>query len=178
MGWYEKAGHEAGDAPPRPRLGLPCDERLADFANGGEWDTCPPSAELAEVLESVSGPDWECPGATGVELVGIARRWAAIESWAGAAKLGVIRALIRQEDESPTPAGQPQAWTEALTHELALALAVSTGAADRTAWLAVELGTRLPGIEARLTDGTLSYGKAKAVAEAFQHLSDAHAAQA
>ena len=178
MGWHEEAGHEAGDLPPRPRLGLPRDERLAGFANGGEWDICPPSAELADVLESVSGSDWECPGATDVELVGIARRWAAIESWAGAAKLGVIRALIRNEDESPTPAGQPDAWTEALTHELALALAASTGAADRTAWLAVELGTRLPGIEALLTDGTLSYGKARAVAEAFQHLSDAHAAQA
>jgi len=178
MGWHEEAGHEAGDMPPRPRLGLPRDERLAGFANGGEWDICPPSAELADVLESVSGSDWECPGATDVELVGIARRWAAIESWAGAAKLGVIRALIRNEDESPTPAGQPDAWTEALTHELALALAASTGAADRTAWLAVELGTRLPGIEALLTDGTLSYGKARAVAEAFQHLSDAHAAQA
>jgi hypothetical protein len=182
MGWYEEAGHEAGNVPPRPRLGLPRDKRLAGFAKGGEWDTCPPSAELTDVLESVSGSDWECPGATDDELVGIARRWAAIESWAGAAKLGAIRALIRNEDESPTPAGQragrPDAWSEALTHELALALAASTGAADRTAWLAVELGTRLPGIGALLADGTLSYLKARAVAEAFQHLSDGHAAQA
>jgi Domain of unknown function (DUF222) len=112
----------------------------------------------------------------------LARRWAAIESWAGAAKLGVIRALIRNEDEPPVPAGQqagqPDAWSESLTHELALALASSTGAADRMAWLALELGTRLPGIQALLTDGRLSYGKARAVAEAFQHLSDGHAAQA
>ena len=180
MGWHEEAGHEAGSEPPRPRLSLPHDERLAGFSKGGEWDTCPPSAELAGVLESVSGSDWECPGATDDELVGIARRWAAIESWAGAAKLGVIRALIRNEDASPVgqQAGKPDAWSESLTHELALALAASTGAADRTAWLAVELGTRLPGIEALLTNGTLSYGKARAVAEAFQHLSDVHAAQA
>ncbi len=127
MGWHEEAGPEAGSVPPRPRLGLPHDERLAGFSKGGEWDTCPPSAELADVLESVSGSDWECPGATGDELVGIARRWAAIESWAGAAKLGVVRALIRNEDEPPSPAGQqagkPVAWSESLTHELALALA-------------------------------------------------------
>ena len=182
MGWHEKAGDEAGDVPPRPRLGLPRDERLAGFAEGGEWDACPPSAALTGVLESVSGPGWECPGATDAELAGIARRWAAIESWAGAARLGVIRALIRNEDESPRPAGQRagqrDAWSEALTHELALALAASAGAADRMAWLAVQLGARLPGIEALLSDGTLSYGKARAVAEAFQHLSDCHAAQA
>ena len=120
MGWREGAGHEADDVPPGSRLGLPRDgvphdgtapeardahrdERLAGFAEGGEWDTCPPSAELTGVLESVSGSDWECPGATDVELVGIARRWAAIESWAGAAKLGVIRALIRNEDEPRCP---------------------------------------------------------------------------
>ena len=46
------------------------------------------------------------------------------------------------------------------------------------AWLAWELERRLPGIDALLLDGTLGYGKAKAVAEAFKHLSDTDAAHA
>ncbi len=156
--------------------------RLAGFAKGGEWDTCPPSAELAAVLESVSGGEWRCSGATDDEIVGIVRRWAAIESWAGAARLGAVRELIRREDKPWMPtdqhAGQPDPWSESLTHELALALAASAGSADRTEWLAWELGTRLPGIDALLTEGVLTYGKAKAVAEAFKHLSDADAAHA
>jgi hypothetical protein len=115
-------------------------------------------------------------------MVGMVRRWASVESWAGAAKLGVIRELIRREDNPWQPTDQhvdmPDAWSESLTHELALALASSVGSADRIAWLAWELGNRLPGIDGLLTDGTLTYGKAKAVAEAFQHLSDADAAHA
>lgn len=122
------------------------------------------------MLESVSGPGWRCPGTTDDELVGVVRRWAAIESWAGAAKLGAIRELIRRDDKPGLPDGQqvdqPDAWSESLTHELALALASSVGSADRTEWLAWDLGTRLPGIDALLTDGTLSYGKAKATSSA------------
>ena len=199
MGWRGEVGHEAGDEPGQgfgpPRHGVhrdaehddvapgaPHDGRLAGFAPGGEWDTCPPSAELAQVLESVSGADWRCPGATDDEMVGMVRRWAAIESWAGAAKLRVIRELIRREDNPWLPTDQhvdqPDAWSESLTHELALALAASAGSADQTEWLAWELGTRLPGIDALLLGGTLGYGKAKAVAEAFKHLSDADAAHA
>ena len=201
MKWRGPAGHGAGDEPgpgfgpprhgvhhdadsaPQPDRGSATgDEPSAGFAAGGEWDICPPSAELAAVLESVSGSDWRCPGATDDEMVGIVRRWAAIESWAGAAKLGAIRELIRREDKPWLPTDrhvdQPDPWSQSLTHELALALAASAGSADRTEWLAWELGTRLTGIDALLTEGTLTYGKAKAVAEAFQHLSDADAAHA
>jgi hypothetical protein len=202
MGWRNGAGREAGDEPGPgfgpPRRGVhhdaepddvapgadsaPRDERLAGFAKGGEWSACPPSAELVQVLESVSGADWRCPGATDDEMVGMVRRWAAIESWAGAGKLRVIRELIRREDKPWLPTDrhvdQPDPWSESLTHELALALAASAGSADRTEWLAWELGTRLPGIDALLLAGTLGYGKAKAVAEAFRHLSDADAAHA
>jgi hypothetical protein len=202
MGWRSEAGHEAGDEPGPgfwpPRHGMhhdagpddaapgadvpPHDARAAGFAQGGEWSTCPPSAELAQVLESASGADWRCPGAADDEMVGMARRWAAIESWAGAGKLRVIRELIRREDKPGLPAGQhagqPDPWSESLTHELALALATSAGSADQMAWLAWELERRLPGIDALLLDGTLGYGKAKAVAEAFKHLSDTDAAHA
>ena len=202
MGWRSEAGHGAGDEPGPgfgpPRHGPhhdaepddvapgadvpPHDGRATGFTPGGEWSTCPPSAELARVLESVSGADWRCPGATDDEMVGMARRWAAIESWAGAGKLRVIRELIRREDKPWLPTDQhvdlPNPWSESLTHELALALATSAGSADQMAWLAWELDRRLPGIDALLLDGTLGYGKAKAVAEAFKHLSDTDAAHA
>lgn len=158
------------------------DERLAGFAPDGKWESCPPSARLARVLESASGGQWQCPGAAHDELVGMVRGWAAVESWAGAAKLGVIRELIRREDKPWRPTDRdsdlPDPWTESLTHDLALALAVSAGSADRTEWLAWELGTRLRGIDALLAAGTLNYGKAKAIAEAFRHLSDNDAAHA
>lgn len=190
MGWDRTAGDWAGDEPgsgfglPHQDLpsAVPRDERLAGFAPGGEWDTCPPSAELAAVLAAVSDPQWRSPGATDDEKMGLVRCWTAIESWASAGKLGSVRDLIRGEDKPWQPADKdvdrPTPWSESLTHDLALGLASSVGSADRMAWLAWELGTRLPGIEALLTDATLTYGKAKAIAEAFQHLSDVHAAQA
>jgi hypothetical protein len=162
--------------------GIGRDERLAGFAPGGKQENRPPSARLAALLESVSGPGWQCPGAAGEEMIGLARQWAAVESWACAAKLGVIRALIRHEDKPWQPADKdtdvPDPWTETLTHNLALALSASVGSAERTEWLAWEFGPRLPGIGALLADGTLTYGKAKAIAEAFRHLSDESAAHA
>ena len=109
----------------------PHDGRATGFAPGGRWSTCPPSAELAQVLESASGADWRCSGAADDEMVGMARRWAAIESWAGAGKLRAIRELIRREDKPGLPGGQPDPWSESLTHELALALATSAGSADQ-----------------------------------------------
>lgn len=180
-GAHHDAQPDHGGVPPVTD-GASRDERLAGFAAGGEWESCPPSAQLAAVLQAVSGAQWRCPGATDDEMIGMVRRWAAIESWASAARLGVIRELIRREDKPWLPTDQhadlPDAWSESLTHELALALASSAGSADRTAWLAWELERRLPGIGALLADGILTYGKAKAVAEAFKHLSDADAAHA
>ena len=107
----EQAGHGNGQgATPRrdPRLpeGVPSaharDSRLAAFAAGGEWDTCPPSASLALALEAASGPEWRCPGASRDELFGLLRQWQALESRAVAGKLGILRALIR-EDDQPLP---------------------------------------------------------------------------
>jgi hypothetical protein len=154
----------------------------AGFAKSGVWDLCPPSAALAAAAEEASGPEWRCPGASDDELMGLLCRWAAIESWAAAAKLGVIRELMRREDQ-PWLRGQrhgdlPDVWSESLQHELAAGLAVSAQSADKTAWLAWELGARLPGIAALLADGVLTYAKARLVAEEFRFLSDDGAARA
>jgi hypothetical protein len=114
VGW-QASGHSGAGEEPEPGHGLlgrgapggpPLgrDLRLAGFVKDAEWDTCPPSAALADALEAASGPEWRCPGATRDEMIGLLRRWQAVESWAAAGKLGVLRALIRDDDE-PLPGG-------------------------------------------------------------------------
>jgi hypothetical protein len=115
-------------------------------------------------------------------MVGLLRGWTALEAWAAAGRLGVLRALICDDDQ-PLPGGGyhgdlPDGWTKSLTHEVAAALAVSVPTAENMMWLAWDLEARLPGVAALLADGTLACSKARAVDDAFQLLSDADAARA
>src|SRR5690242_3477270 len=174
---------------PDPVLGLPSarggstrDPRLAGFAKDGEWDSCRPSAALAAALEGSSGPEWRCAGASRDEMIGLLRRWAAIEAWAAAGRLGVLRALVR-EDDQPLPGGDyhgdlPDGWTKSLTYEVAAALAVSVPTAENMMWLAWDLQARLPGTAGLLAAGELTCSKARAVDDTFQLLSDEDAALA
>ena len=189
----EQAGHRDGHGgAPRRDPGLPdgaaCapgrDAHLPGFAKGGEWDACPPSAALALALEAASGPGWRCPGASREEMFGLLRQWQALESRAAAAKLGLLRALIRDDDQ-PLPGGGyhgdlPEGWTKSLTHDVALALSMPAVSAERLMWLAWDLQGRLPGVGGLLAAGTLTTSKAQAVDEALQQLSgeDAAAAEA
>ncbi len=165
-------------APGQP----PRDYLPSGFARGGAWDTCPPSAALARAVEQASTPEWRCAGASRDELIGLLRRYAALEAWAAAGRLGVLRALIRDEGQ-PLPGGGwhgdlPDGWTKSLTYEAAAALAVSVPTAEAMMWLAWDLRVRLPGLAGLLADGTLTYAKVRAVAETFQLLSDEDAARA
>jgi hypothetical protein len=115
-------------------------------------------------------------------MLGMLRSAQAVESWAAAVKLGVLRSLVRDDDE-PLPGGDyhgdlPEGWTKSLTHEVALALSVPAVSADKLMWAAWDLQARLSGTGALLTDGALTYAKAKAVHEAFLLLSDEDAAKA
>ena len=158
------------------------EELLAGFAPGGVWDKHPPGPELAVALARAAGPGWRCAAATGEELIGLLRAMAALQSWASAGLLGVIRALIRDDD--PPFLGRPRhgdladAWDDSLVHEIALALAVSAPSAAKTTRAAWELAARLPGIELLLRDGTLDLARARLVAEVFAELSDEDAARA
>jgi hypothetical protein len=140
-----------------------------------------PSGRLALLADEVSGPERRCPGATSDELIGLLRAWAAIESWAAGAKLGVITELIRRED-APRNGGYhgdlPDEWSPSLRYELAAALACSTQSAETTAWLAWEQQARLPGVGTLLADGTLTFAKARTVADTFKYLTDGDAARA
>jgi hypothetical protein len=184
MGWQPGEGRGTGGEPvgstsqgERTR-----DERLSGFTRGEEWDACAPGPELAAVLAAVAGPEWRCPGAEPGELIGVLRRLAALESWASAAKLAAIRALIRQDDlpslALPRHGDLPDKWSDSVNHELALALAVSAQSAEKTALTAWELGARLPGIAALHANGTLAYSKARLITETFQWLTDEDAAKA
>ena len=188
----EQAGHGDGHggAPPGRDPGLPDgaarapgrDAHLPGFAKGGEWDACPPSAALALALEAASGPGWRCPGASREEMFGLLRQWQALESRAAAAKLGIVRALIRDDDQ-PLPGGAyhgdlPGGWTRSLTHDVALALAMPAVSAERLMWLAWDLQGRLPGTGGLLAAGVLTTSKAQAVDEALQQLSSQDAAAA
>src|SRR5579863_10186132 len=173
-------GAGAGGQVPGPgRAGR--DPRLAAFARDEARGPLLPSGLLVLVADQVSGPQRRCPGATGEERTGLLRAFAAAESWAAAGKLGLIREMMRH-DGPPSPGSGhgdlPETWTPSLRHELAAALACSPQSAEALAWLAWELAARLPGIGARLEDGTLTQAKARAVTETFGQLTDADAAQA
>jgi hypothetical protein len=191
LGWQPGGDGGKGDepAPGSGLLGGPPDDsppgrdpRLPGFATDGVWDACPPSAALAVALEGASGPEWRCPGATRDEMFGLLRQWQALESWAAAGKLGVLRSLVR-EDDQPLPGGGyhgdlPEGWTKSLTHEVALALSMPAVSAERLMWLAWDLQARLPETGALLAAGDLTCTKAKAVDEAMLLLSDEDAARA
>ena len=184
MGWQPGLGNAAGEGrPDRVPGGSPSarDPRLAQFAAAEGRDALVPSGRLALIADEVSAPGRRCPGATDAELVGLLRAWAAVESWAAGAKLGVIAELIRRD--GPPPHGRwhgdlPDEWSPSLRHELALALACSVQSAETTAWLAWEQQARLPGTGALLSDGTLTLAKARAITETFKYLSDSDAASA
>ena len=185
----EGAGQDRDPEPPSPASGGPVpdpapsgpDPRLAGFAWDDSRDAPTPSGPMALLVDTLSGPERRCPGATDDELIGMLRAWAAIESWAAGAKLGVIREVMRRE-APPSPGADhgdlPETWSQSLRYELAGALACSTQLAETTASLAWEQGARLNGIGARLDDGTLTAAKARAVVETFRDLTDAAAAEA
>jgi hypothetical protein len=179
MGWQASNEPWAGEAPGRGGLLL---ELPASFAHGGAWDDAPPSAALADALEAAAGPDGSYAGADVDALVGIARQWAALESWAAAGLLASLRAMMR-EDGHGRPilrrrGDLPQEWDDSLNYEVAAALAMGPVSAGNLASLAWTLGTRLAGIGRLLADGTLTRAKAKLVAAVFEPLDDGEAARA
>ena len=157
------------------------DPRLAGFARDGQWDVCPPSSALAAALEAACGTEWRCPGASRDELLGLLHQAQALESWAAAAKCGILRSLIRDDEplsDGGYHGGMPESWTKSLTHEVALTLSMPAVSADKLMWTAWDLQARLPGTGGLLAAGDLTYAKARAVSEALLLLSDEDTASA
>jgi hypothetical protein len=171
------SGRGPGEEPAR-------DLRLAAFAEGGAGDQCPPSAALATVVEELSGPEWQCAGATDEELIGLLGRWDAIGSWAEAGKLGVVRELLRRRAHAGLLGAAamhgdlPDRWEEGTAHEVSAALAISLRSADNLIAFAWDLRARLPGIGAALADGILTPLKARIISDELKVIDDEQAAQA
>ena len=165
---------------PRPGPSLP--ELLAAFEHGGAWEAAAPSAALAAILEACAGPDGLYDGADAGSLVGIARQWAALESWAAAGTLAALRAMTREDGEGRPLTRRrmdlPDGWTDSLNYEIAAALAMGPVSAGNLAALAWTLGLRLPGIGRLLADGALTKPKAKLIAQTFEPLDEGEAARA
>src|ERR1700753_1419266 len=192
MGWQPGPGSGTGDGPgrdsggPGAGPGVPGgpparDPRLTVCAGDGLDRGQPPSGPRALLADELSGPGRRCPRASGNELAGLLRAWAAVESWAAGAKLAVIAELVRRDDTPPGTGYHgdlPDDWSPSLRHQLALALSCSAQSAEGTAWLAVARRARRPATGALLDAGTLTLAKARAVTETFRYLSDADAARA
>jgi hypothetical protein len=185
MDWQTADDSRPGEQP-GGGSGLPRPPRLqgttAGFDHGGTWATAAPSAALAVALETAAGPARLYDDADNDALVGIARQWAALESWAAAGKLAALRAMTR-EDHSGTPLPRrrsdlPDGWDDSLTYEISGALAMGPVSAGNLASLAWTLGTRLAGIGRLLADGTLTLPKARLVAQLFEPLDEREAARA
>src|SRR5512146_2465388 len=173
----------AGDWPggtPGPDAALP--GLIAAFGHGGAWEAALPSGSLAVALEAAAGPGGTYDGADTDALVGFARQWAAVESWAAAGLLGALRALMRDDDAGrpvlQRHAGAVPGWDDSLTYEIAAALAMGPASAGNLAHLAHALGTRLPGIGRLLAGGILTRSKARLVAQVFEPLTEDEAARA
>jgi hypothetical protein len=179
MGWQADSNPRPGEVPgPGERRPAP----LAGFEHGGARAGAAPSAALAVALEAAAGPEGLYDGAGTEALVGIARQWAAVESWAAAGKLAALRAMTREDSEG-TPmlrrrGDLPDGWDDTLTYEVAGALAMGPVSAGNLAALAWTLGARLPGIGRLLAGGTLTLAKAKLIAAVFEPLDEGEAARA
>jgi len=136
-------------------------------------------------LQELSGPDWRCAGATDDELAGLLGRWQAVESWAAAGKLGVVRELIRRRarpgirgQDAPVHGDLPDAWEEGLDHEVSAELGISLPTAGKLTSLAWDLRARLPGTGGLLAGGTIDLLKARIVCDELSVLDDERAALA
>ena len=179
MGWQADDDPGPGSSPGPG--GSPPD-LLAAFEHGGAWDTAAPSARLAAALAAAAGPDGLYEGAEVGALVGIVRKWAAIESWAAAEMLGALRAMTREDGQGRPLLRQrgdlPDGWSDSLNYQIAAALAMGPVAAGNLASLAWTLGMRLRGIGRLLANGTLTKAKAKLIVQIFEPLDEDEAARA
>jgi hypothetical protein len=182
MGWQSdddpEPGSDPGDGEPLPGSA----ELLAAFEHGGAWAGAAPSAGLAAALEAAAGPEGLYDGAGPGALVGMARQWAAVESWAAAGLMAALRAMMR-EDSRGRPLLRrrqdlPEGWDDNLGYEIAGALAMGPVSAQNLAQLAWTLGMRLPGIGRLLAGGILTRSKAKLIVQVFDPLGEDEAARA
>ena len=156
------------------------DQRLETFAQGQWADRAPGSGWLALQAGDVSRPE-VLAQATDDEVLGIGRAWKAVETWAFAQKLAVVRELVRRYPlrergepgtEAGGPGGLPDEWDPRLHHEVAAALGISLVAAGKLVNLSWTLDTRLRGTGQALAGGRLDPGQVRLIADETGILDD------
>jgi hypothetical protein len=170
-----------GDASAHPAGGDCRDDRLPDFAQHRCGDTARPDAWHVMIFNDLTGAGDRCPDATDNEALGLMGRWKAVESWAAARKLGVVREMIRRRaipEKGMATADLPWEWEPDLEHEVAAALRVSLVAAGKLLHLAWSLEARLPSVGVALSDGRIDPGQAKMIVTETGALPDGKAAAA
>ena len=166
--------------PPSGRAGRP--GGLSGFASGDVLDTALPGPALAGFADQVAGTGRGYAGVNDDELIGILIAWQKTESWAAAGKLSAVAELIRRRPgtrgDRAHHGGIPAEWGKFCADELAVALATSRWAAERTVGLAHDLAARLPRTARALGEGVIDPYKAQIIAQATGVLDDAGAAAA
>jgi Domain of unknown function (DUF222) len=142
----------------------------AGFGPGMVLDVLPGCAGLAVAADAAAGDEDGFARVSEAELVGIVCAWDRVEAHAAARKLAAIAELAGR---NPGPED-----AEFTADQLACALADSRGHVGDLLDLADCLGTRLPGTQAALLDGTISRYKAEIIAGATALLDPAEAAAA
>jgi len=141
-----------------------------------------PGPALAARLTRMAGPGGRYAGCDDAEVTLAAGRWAALESYAAAMRLGAVAEMIRRSpDDSAKPASggdMPGCWEFGLGAQVGLELACSPGGGEAQLALAWQLQVRLPLTWAALHVGVLSDSKARLVASETRILSDDDAREA
>src|ERR1700753_2160691 len=99
MGWQQAPQSRPGDDVPGRDGELPPGSAGDAFAHDGPWAAAAPSAELVAALVAAAGPDGSYAGCDTDAQVAITRQWTAVESWAGAHKLGSVRSMTCEDDD-------------------------------------------------------------------------------
>ena len=121
-------------------------------------------------------------GADTDALVGIARQWAAVESWAAAGMLGALRAMMREDSDGQAAAAPPQRPARGVGRFPELRdrrrPRHGAGVGGEPRGPGLDAGHPAAGHRPLLADGTLTLAKAKLVVEMFEPLDEDEAARA
>ena len=147
----------------------------AGFADGGVLDGLAPGPPLAGFADDAHR---RLADVDDDALIGVLHGWRRLASWAQARELATITELARRrpaDGATPAPPGQlPARMSEFVADEVALALTLTSRAADAELGLALGLADR-PATFAALEAGRIDLTRAKTIIEGVSTLDARHA---
>ena len=147
----------------------------AGFSDGGALDGLAPGVSLAGFADDAHR---RLADVDDDSLIGVLRGWRRLAAWAQARELATITELARRRpagNAPPAPPGQlPARMSEFVADEVALALTLTSRAADTELGLALGLADR-PATFAALEAGRIDLTRAKIIIEGVSTLDARHA---